>query len=150
MALLKHTQSSQTPNLVVDNSMMKQQQKIYDEEGTDISMNGWDSFVDHYLIEKRNIEKQKPIFPSVSKSKISLANEKKQQRGLFALAQVMIPAFEPSDSRNNDDGLIQYGGTSLTLSKFNRKNQTLSYSQLLKERISGAHHHNNHNRKSST
>jgi len=42
-------------------------------------MNGWDSFVDHYLIEKRNIEKQKPIFPSVSKSngKVSLANDKK-------------------------------------------------------------------------
>lgn len=61
-ALLSH-EESQMP-IIMDSSMIKE--KINTEEET-LSMNGWDTFVDQYLTEKRNLEKQKCGLPFMSK-----------------------------------------------------------------------------------
>ena len=68
-ALLNHV-DSQTP-VIVDASMVKEQQKKNTEEEV-LSMNGWDSFVDQYLTEKRFIEKNKSSLPLVSKTNSKL------------------------------------------------------------------------------
>ena len=84
-------------------------------------MNGWDSFVDQYLTEKRNIEKNKSTFPLVSKPTTKVIVNDKKQRSAYTLAQVILPAA-PNDSRNTgDECLFPAFGTSMTMSKFNRK-----------------------------
>ncbi len=51
-ALLSHA-DSQMP-IIMDSSMIKEKRNTEEEA---ISMNGWDTFVDQYLTEKRNLDK---------------------------------------------------------------------------------------------
>jgi hypothetical protein len=46
-------------------------EKKYTEEEA-LSMNGWDTFVDQYLTEKRNLDKQKCGLPFMSKPNLNM------------------------------------------------------------------------------
>jgi hypothetical protein len=53
----------------MDSSMIKEKRNN-DEEA--LSMNGWDTFVDQYLTEKRNLDKQKCGLPFMSKPNLNM------------------------------------------------------------------------------
>jgi hypothetical protein len=54
----------------MDSSMIKE--KIEDA----LSMNGWDTFVDQYLTEKRNLDKQKCGLPFMAKQNLKMPEKK--------------------------------------------------------------------------
>lgn len=55
--------------IIMDSSMIKEKRNTEEEA---ISMNGWETFVDHYLTEKRTLDKQIFGLPYISKPNVKM------------------------------------------------------------------------------